>query len=449
MVTICTLQSMCILHSLRERNAPEYCGGRPQGRTKVKKQSHKRLDTLMRQYPAITLIRTRYIFMKDDKWDYPDTHIVVQKPDPELIYRKGKCHWGFAGYISRANGDRGWMNEHLYTVNVPGNILHILGAHIDWSNTPDLTVKDIFDLDTPDAVDYLVWVTYEHWYKPSSDEEERNGQYFGEDVGPELTFVVYPRPKDKTWQELIDESTRIKEKRENTYKFPPKETPELPGLMEALQEGEIFHAFLSGGGLRVIHSRDSHKGYGENIHIEEALVHANEDWLAGGRPYGEVYGPIYPHYLTGDSMSSSNIDAWVRQGQTFNLWYSDNQVVCELHGYINQDIPEWVQAKAKESPGTIVAWESRGFLFGTAYVIGLFPGNGEDGFSSCIMRRLHTSSTKNSLLTIPYKKLTQHKSRRKNRNAWFYKVTKTATGADIWEAMQNALAAEEVEVSIS
>lgn len=39
----------------------------------------------------------------------------------------------------------------------------------------------------------------------------------------------------------------------------------------------------------------------------------------GHREYSDVYGKIYPHYLTGTTDVSSNIDRWLLQGRSFDI----------------------------------------------------------------------------------------------------------------------------------
>ena len=68
---------------------------------------------------------------------------------------------------------------------------------------------------------------------------------------------------------------------------PPAQPCSLDHLQQALRNGAKLHAFLSGGGLRVVRLEKGGKllGYGEHPYIEEALRHADEDTEAGGRPY--------------------------------------------------------------------------------------------------------------------------------------------------------------------
>lgn len=99
----------------------------------------------------------------------------------------------------------------------------------------------------------------------------------------------------------------------------------------AMAIGAKLHGFRSGGGLRVIRVEMSGRliGYGEHPSADEALRHADEDVLAGGRPYKEVYGGKYEHYLTGSSEVTSALDAVLLRGGTCDAWAEFGLVVFE------------------------------------------------------------------------------------------------------------------------
>jgi len=145
---------------------------------------------------------------------------------------------------------------------------------------------------------------------------------------------------------------------------------QLQGIETALQKGCRLHSFLSGGGLRVIRleTKDGNlKGYGEHPYVDDALTHANEDYLVGGRKYHEAYGENgkYPHYLTGSTSSVSDLDAWVCQGRTFDAWWENDQFVVELHGRQDrQDVhaPEELYVRVL-AIGAKEIWENRGFRY--------------------------------------------------------------------------------------
>ncbi len=112
------------------------------------------------------------------------------------------------------------------------------------------------------------------------------------------------------------------------------------GLEQALVGGCRMHAFLSGGGLRVIAIRDSNgtlKGYGEAPHVEDALTHASLDYTLGHETYGAQYGgnaARYSHYLTGSSEASSPLDMCLLAGKNIDAFSvpGGNEIVVTLSG---------------------------------------------------------------------------------------------------------------------
>lgn len=123
-----------------------------------------------------------------------------------------------------------------------------------------------------------------------------------------------------------------------------------PTLEKIVKDGYRLHAFLSGGGLRVIYITTAGDGsctaadlaYGEAPHIEEALRLCEEDAVAGGRPYREVYGKLVPHFLTGASMPSSKLDRWVRGGRDFDVKWTGSEFLfyATYHDHIR--VPDHV-----------------------------------------------------------------------------------------------------------
>lgn len=105
------------------------------------------------------------------------------------------------------------------------------------------------------------------------------------------------------------------------------------------KEGTFMHAFRSGGGLRVLRLECKKKGllaYGEHPTADIALVYLEEDHKAGGRKYEKVYGPIYPHYLTGTSDPSNELDRWLLRGRGFDIKYEDGQFA-----FTSKFMPRW------------------------------------------------------------------------------------------------------------
>jgi hypothetical protein len=195
---------------------------------------------------------------------------------------------------------------------------------------------------------------------------------------------------------------------------------ELQGITSALQQGCRLHAFLSGGGLRVVRleKEGKLKGYGEHPLANDALVHADEDFLAGGRSYQEVYGKKHPHYLTGAAKASNQLDQWMLQGYTFDAWWENDEVVFELGGIQQVQEPKNL-AEQVQKTGADAEWESRGFKYLT------------------------------SLCRSPSGKLgtsTKCLNPRKSIDCWMYDYTKTGRGKSFDEAIVNAFAAPEVEI---
>ena len=196
------------------------------------------------------------------------------------------------------------------------------------------------------------------------------------------------------------------------------------GIDKALREGCKLHTLLSGGGLRVvrIEKNGELKGYGEHPHIEDALSHANEDFLAGNRPYDEVYGNTKPHYLTGSSTSTSPLDHWLLQGNNFDAWQDNDSVVFQLKGLTRVEAPKELLDEVLRT-GTPTTWEHRGYTY---HITRLHFPNGEP-------------YTPIGIIKSP-------KDEKRNIDPWMYYITKTGHGNNFWTAMENAFKAEEVEV---
>lgn len=190
-----------------------------------------------------------------------------------------------------------------------------------------------------------------------------------------------------------------------------------------------LHAFLSGGGLRVIRVEKDGKliGYGEHPSVIDALIHTAEDLEAGGRPYNEAYGPegCYTSYLTGSSTPDSPLDAWVRKGSTFDAFIDVDEAVVVLKGHHQMHLPKEIQERVIKT-GKKEYYEERGWKFSVKPFT--FPGNGEKGVSIVTLRK------------------PEDRPNAKSHRATFYPVTKTGRGRTLGEAIDQALEAEEVEV---
>lgn len=193
-------------------------------------------------------------------------------------------------------------------------------------------------------------------------------------------------------------------------------------LEAILRKGPRLHAFLSGGGLRVVRiervepgeKRGALVGYGEHPYIEHALNHAAEDYAAGGRPYREVYGGKYDHYLTGSSTPSSQLDAHIRQGRAMDAFYARGWFRVELPALLREEYPKELLERA--FAGETVEWSSpRGIRF--QFV--------PDGIG-CTVRPV---------------------SNPLNRETGHYHAVRRGMGLTLVEAIENALRAEHEEAA--
>ncbi|MEA1925790.1 MAG: hypothetical protein U9M90_00895 [Patescibacteria group bacterium] len=390
----------------------------------VKKQPKRKIAELIENFPILGLIRYEWRWKKNNRWRMPKMNIHVQRADPESMHlQASNCPYYGRAYIGRENGDRGTRFEYMIAVNHDDmEVSRLLWEQDD----PEKMSKDIFQVISPDEVSYLVWVSAIRWYEPSSEEREKEtgGDLFGkENTGMELDVIVFRRPKKASFKELIETADHQKQEREEAYKYFPKKMPEFPGIHQGLSDGCKMHAFLSGGGLRVVCLDNDGKdvAYGEHPHIEEALDHLEEDFLAGGRPYEEVYGKLYPHYLTGSTLPTSNLDARIRRGETFDCWRERDEIIFELKGYAHTETPKNVLDQI-ERTGSAVQWRNRGYLYQTERT--RFP-SGDPAFSTKVI-----SSPLN----------------RDGANPWMYDVVKTGRGENFWEAVKKAFSAPEIEI---
>lgn len=219
-----------------------------------------------------------------------------------------------------------------------------------------------------------------------------------------------------------------------------KEKKAFSILEGALRKGSVMHAFLSGGGLRVIRLEKGRHGkltgYGEHPHVDEALRHAAEDFAAGGRPYSEVYGTfdfdhpeggkkgIYPMYLTGASTPDGELDAWVRQGHTFDARFEGGEFVFELRGLEESRTPEGYVKRC--TAGETIRWtDERGVTYECSP--SRFP-NGEACCSTRIVSRPRGM---------------------KEHRAWMYYAVRTGKGQTLEEAVAAAFKAPKIEVEDS
>jgi len=197
----------------------------------------------------------------------------------------------------------------------------------------------------------------------------------------------------------------------------------LTGIERSLREGCRVHAFRSGGGLRVVRiERDGElKGYGEHPQVEDALSHADEDFLAGGRKYGDVYGVTKPHYWTGSSTPTSQLDQWLLSGHTFDVWREGDDVVFQLKGWVDVITPEEIIEKVKRT-GKSEVWENRGYTY-----------------------RIYRDTLGGQLCTVR-EVISGPREPKGDVRSSMYEATKTGRGRYFWDALDSAFDADEVEI---
>lgn len=199
-----------------------------------------------------------------------------------------------------------------------------------------------------------------------------------------------------------------------------KDNLELIYIDSALRDGAHLTGSRSVGGLRIVRIvlNDSVIGYGEHPHIKEALKYANEDLKAGGRKYSEVYGLLYPHYITGSSNPSDNLDRWILSGNTIEAIFKDESIQITLKGNKGFKTPMKISNRVIESQKAF-EWEDRGFKFLT------LPGNWFNGKAGITTEIISKAPNKKS--------------------PWFYEISKTGSAKTFTLALNIALNAEEVE----
>ncbi len=191
----------------------------------------------------------------------------------------------------------------------------------------------------------------------------------------------------------------------------------LSGIEKALQEGCKLHGFRSGGGLRVIRLEQERKlrGYGEHPNVEGALNHADEDFLAGGRKYSDVYGKSKDHYLTGSSLASSELDQWLLCGHTIDAYVQGKEVVIELKGTEEVRTPKDLVEKMKKTCEN-VRWSKNGFTYLSTPT--------DTGYTTEVISAPKGKTSKGS-------------------DPWFCEVLKVGRGNKFYEALEAAVKAEE------
>lgn len=383
------------------------------------RQPLRRIAKLIEKYPIIGGVRSdnRYLSKDFRRKLFPKTSIRFQVADPDLMQYELREVFS-PSYLLRQNGEVGTLFQ--FVLALDQNKENLGGLYRD-SYGKINKIADLFDHYDREKIRYILLVSQHEWYPPATHEQIlANGSWLpGEPTERTIDFIVYRKPRDMSWEDLISQANRLQKENEDAWKNFPKYQPDTTGIEKALRDGFRLHAFGSGTGLRVVCLKKGNKetGYGEHPNIEPAIKLANEDYLAGGRPYGAVYGGKYPHYLTGSTLSTSNLDCWVRNGSTFDAWQDGNEIIFRLRGFQQYDIPKEFLEKARASNDP-VTWQDRGYTFQTQY-------EGDNMFSLDVVDFGKHNP----------KKMYTH-----------YNFTKTGRGPSFWEAVRAAFAAPEVEI---
>jgi hypothetical protein len=218
----------------------------------------------------------------------------------------------------------------------------------------------------------------------------------------------------------------------------PKKEVEFPLIERELRNGGKMKVFRSGGGLRVVRVDDGPIiGYGEAPQFEEALEHCEWCLSKGGRTYEQMYrgkDAKYPHYLTGTTEASSELDRIILAGNTFRAWAAPiiggkgvggrkKKIWVQIEKYEDFHYPDEVQQRVLET-GESEEYEDpeRGFKYLVSAT--RFP-NGEPCTSA-------------KVIFTP--------EGRKSHRAWMYKVRQTVHGnSGLYQLFQQALVAPKKE----
>lgn len=133
-------------------------------------------------------------------------------------------------------------------------------------------------------------------------------------------------------------------------------------INEALLLGFKLHCFRSGGGLRVLRLDRMFQGknkcyYAESHNFYDALRILEDDIVAGGREYSEVYGIIENHYLTGSYSEGNNIDTWVCSGNPFDVKFEIDKCVIDMSTKEDICVPKEIANKVQENK-TPIYWKT-------------------------------------------------------------------------------------------
>lgn len=230
--------------------------------------------------------------------------------------------------------------------------------------------------------------------------------------------------------ELIQKADMKNFEREDAQNHSPIEMPEFPHIHKALRNGYLLSAFRSDRGpsfIGLTKEDDGCVAYGEHTYVEIALSNLNDDYAAGGQYYKTTTGPngLCSNSLAISQLPTSNLDDCLEPYCRFDVWQEDSDVVCQLYGFSEYNIPDWAKEQTRAQPGVPIQWSRlNGVTYGAVYL--------ED---------LSDSGMPGYYMGIVY-------ARYKGVDGFQYLSTKTGRGGDFWTAMLNAFNAPEVEKNL-
>lgn len=212
--------------------------------------------------------------------------------------------------------------------------------------------RTVADVTSPDAVESFTITSSSHGYPYS---EGTHDIFVGEEINTAGLGKLRWRKTEESDYPPFEEGVV------------EKPTPRvLKGIRAALDQGSTIQGFSLYGGLRVIRIEQGNllRGYGENPSIDIAILHADEDFLAGGRNYKNVYGEIEHRTKTVSSQeATSQLDEWILQGNTFDSYKTVNGMIAvELKGWKEQVVPIKIEEQIRKHNMPFL-WSDRGYLF--------------------------------------------------------------------------------------
>lgn len=197
----------------------------------------------------------------------------------------------------------------------------------------------------------------------------------------------------------------------------------IDGIKKALSEGYRLQAYIASPGdaiVIILMNGSALEVRGQHRTVHYAFVRASKDFLARGRPTGEVRD-AYQDQFTIPSTAPDSLEAWLRkdQGNAFSGWQNGEEIVFRLEGSAKVKEPEYLEERLRTR--NVVIWGRRGYTYRSMNTITM---GGVRGTSTEVIH-----SPKNARPHCEFR----------------YRFTKTAKGKDFWRTMEAAFEADEIE----